>query len=52
VLLIEDNIANLKLIQALVQERAGMGLVPAMTGRLGLELGGSRRTLPGVRFPW
>lgn len=38
VLLIEDNLANLKLIQALVQDRAGMGLVPAMTGRLGLEL--------------
>jgi CheY-like chemotaxis protein len=43
VLLIEDNLANLKLIQALVQERAGMGLVPAMTGRLGLELAREHR---------
>jgi CheY-like chemotaxis protein len=43
VLLIEDNLANLKMIQALVQERAGMGLVPAMTGRLGLELAREHR---------
>jgi signal transduction histidine kinase len=38
VLLIEDNLANLKLIEALVQDRAGMELLPAMTGRLGVEL--------------
>jgi signal transduction histidine kinase len=38
VLLIEDNLANLKLIEAIVQGRAGMALLPAMTGRLGEEL--------------
>ena len=38
ILLIEDNLANLKLIEALVQDRAGMELLPAMTGRLGVEL--------------
>jgi signal transduction histidine kinase/ActR/RegA family two-component response regulator len=38
VLLIEDNLANLKLIEALLEERAGTELLPAMTGRLGVEL--------------
>jgi signal transduction histidine kinase/ActR/RegA family two-component response regulator len=38
VLLIEDNLANLKLIEVLTSERAHIQLLPAMTGRLGLEL--------------
>jgi signal transduction histidine kinase/ActR/RegA family two-component response regulator len=38
VLLIEDNLANLKLIQALTSDREHIELLPAMTGRLGLEL--------------
>jgi CheY-like chemotaxis protein len=46
VLLIEDNLANLKLIEALVQGRAHMALLPAMTGRLGLEL--AREHLPDL----
>jgi signal transduction histidine kinase/ActR/RegA family two-component response regulator len=43
VLLIEDNLANLKLIEAMVQGRARMALLPAMTGRLGLELAREHR---------
>jgi signal transduction histidine kinase/ActR/RegA family two-component response regulator len=38
VLLVEDNLANLKLIEALVSDRADIEMVAAMTGRLGLEL--------------
>jgi signal transduction histidine kinase/ActR/RegA family two-component response regulator len=38
VLLIEDNLANVKLIQALISDRDHIELLPAMTGRLGLEL--------------
>jgi signal transduction histidine kinase/CheY-like chemotaxis protein len=38
VLLIEDNLANLKLIEVLTAERDHIELIPAMTGRLGLEL--------------
>jgi CheY-like chemotaxis protein len=37
-LLIEDNLANLKLIEALTSDREHIELLPAMTGRLGLEL--------------
>jgi signal transduction histidine kinase/CheY-like chemotaxis protein len=38
VLLIEDNLANLKLIEVLTSDREHIELLPAMTGRLGLEL--------------
>jgi CheY-like chemotaxis protein len=38
VLLIEDNLANLRLIEALTSDREHIELLPAMTGRLGLEL--------------
>jgi CheY-like chemotaxis protein len=38
VLLIEDNLANVKLIEVLTAEREHIELIPAMTGRLGLEL--------------
>jgi signal transduction histidine kinase/ActR/RegA family two-component response regulator len=38
VLLIEDNLANLKLIEVLTADREHIELLPAMTGRLGLEL--------------
>jgi len=43
VLLIEDNLANLKLIEALVADRPHIELLPAMTGRLGLELAREHR---------
>ena len=43
VLLIEDNLANVKLIEALIAERTHIDLVPAMTGRLGLELAREHR---------
>jgi signal transduction histidine kinase/CheY-like chemotaxis protein len=38
VLLIEDNLANLKLIEALTSDREHIELLPAMTGGLGVEL--------------
>jgi CheY-like chemotaxis protein len=38
VLYIEDNLANLKLVQNLVRHRNGVKIIPAMQGRLGLEL--------------
>ena len=43
VLLIEDNLANLKVIQALTAERPEIEVLPAMTGRLGLELAREHR---------
>ena len=43
VLLIEDNLANLKLIEALTSDREHVELLPAMTGRLGLELAREHR---------
>jgi PAS domain S-box-containing protein len=43
VLLIEDNLANLKVIQNVMAGRAYVELVPAMTGRLGLELAREHR---------
>jgi signal transduction histidine kinase/CheY-like chemotaxis protein len=43
VLLIEDNLANLKLIEVLTAEREHIELLPAMTGRLGLELAREHR---------
>jgi signal transduction histidine kinase/ActR/RegA family two-component response regulator len=38
VLYIEDNVANLTLVQRIVTEREGVEIIPAMQGRLGLEL--------------
>jgi anti-sigma regulatory factor (Ser/Thr protein kinase) len=43
VLLVEDNLANLKLIQALTADRSDIEVLPAMTGRLGLELAREHR---------
>jgi signal transduction histidine kinase/CheY-like chemotaxis protein len=43
VLLVEDNLANLKLIEALTADRTHIELLPAMTGRLGLELAREHR---------
>jgi CheY-like chemotaxis protein len=43
VLVIEDNLANLKLIEALVADRPHIELLPAMTGRLGLDLAREHR---------
>jgi signal transduction histidine kinase/ActR/RegA family two-component response regulator len=43
VLLVEDNLANLKLIRALLADRPHVELLPAMTGRLGLELARDHR---------
>jgi signal transduction histidine kinase/CheY-like chemotaxis protein len=37
-LLIEDNLANLKVIESVMSRRPHIELLPAMTGRLGLEL--------------
>jgi signal transduction histidine kinase len=37
VLYIEDNLANLKLVQTLVRHRPSVKIIPAMQGRLGLE---------------
>jgi signal transduction histidine kinase/CheY-like chemotaxis protein len=38
VLYIEDNLSNLHLVDRLLQPRADIDLIPAMQGRLGLEL--------------
>jgi len=38
ILLIEDNLANLKLVQRLMAKRSHLELLPAVTGSLGLEL--------------
>jgi signal transduction histidine kinase/FixJ family two-component response regulator len=38
ILYIEDNLANLTLLQRIASERAGVEIIPAMQGRLGLEL--------------
>lgn len=43
VLYIEDNLANLKLIEAILQERGNTQLVSAMQGRIGLEIARSQR---------
>lgn len=43
VLYIEDNLANLRLLEWLLRRRPGIELVPAMQGRLGLELARRRR---------
>jgi signal transduction histidine kinase/ActR/RegA family two-component response regulator len=38
ILYIEDNMSNLKLIEAILSKRPGIELIPAMTGALGIEL--------------
>jgi len=43
VLYIEDNLSNLKLIQRLVAHRPELRLIPAMQGRLGLDLAREHR---------
>ena len=44
VLYVEDNLSNLKLVERLVAQRPGVRIVPAMQGRLGLDL--AREHLP------
>jgi signal transduction histidine kinase/CheY-like chemotaxis protein len=43
VLHIEDNFSNIKLIERVLAQRPGMRLIPAMQGRLGLELAKQHR---------
>ncbi|MGH7476718.1 MAG: PAS domain S-box protein [Longimicrobiales bacterium] len=43
ILYIEDNLANLSLIESLLSGRPGIALVPALQGRLGLELARQHR---------
>ena len=43
VLHIEDNLSNIKLIERVLAQRPGMQLIPAMQGRLGLELARQHR---------
>jgi signal transduction histidine kinase/CheY-like chemotaxis protein len=43
VLYIEDNLANLRLVERLLQRRADIELLPAMQGRLGLALAREHR---------
>jgi signal transduction histidine kinase/ActR/RegA family two-component response regulator len=43
VLYIEDNLSNLKLVERILSRRPGVELVPAMQGRLGLELAREHR---------
>lgn len=43
VLYIEDNLSNLQLIERLFALRAGVRLIPAMLGRLGIELAREHR---------
>jgi signal transduction histidine kinase/ActR/RegA family two-component response regulator len=38
VLYIEDNLANLRLVQRVMEKRTDVEIIPAMQGRLGLEL--------------
>jgi signal transduction histidine kinase/ActR/RegA family two-component response regulator len=46
ILYIEDNLSNLKLIQRLVVNRPEISLIPAMQGRLGLQL--AREHIPDL----
>ncbi len=43
VLLVEDNLANVKVVEALIAEREHIELLPAMTGSLGLQLAREHR---------
>jgi CheY-like chemotaxis protein len=46
VLYIEDNLANVTLVQRIVAQREDVEIIPAMQGRLGLEL--AREHLPAL----
>ena len=46
VLYVEDNLSNIELIQRLLTHRPGVNLLPAMQGRLGLDL--ARRHRPDL----
>ena len=46
VLYVEDNLANLKLVERLIERRPGLRLISAVTGELGVEL--ARARLPEV----
>ncbi|MBE2315604.1 response regulator [Solirubrobacter sp. CPCC 204708] len=46
VLYVEDTLANIRLIEAILQARPSVSLLPAMQGRLGLEL--AREHLPDL----
>lgn len=37
-LLVEDNLANLRLVEAMLRRRPGISVIPAMQGRLAVEL--------------
>lgn len=43
VLHVEDNLANLRLVEKVLAQRAGIEVIPAMFGRLGLELAREHR---------
>jgi CheY-like chemotaxis protein len=46
VLYVEDNAANLRLVERLIERRPGLRLISAVTGALGIEL--ARARLPDV----
>jgi len=46
VLYIEDNLANVTLVQRIAAQRKGVEIIPAMQGRLGLEL--AREHIPAL----
>jgi PAS domain S-box-containing protein len=46
VLYVEDNLANLKLVERLIERRPGLRLISAVTGEVGVEL--ARAQLPEV----
>ena len=46
VLYVEDNLANLSLIESVMHSRPGIELIPALQGRIGLDL--ARRHAPDV----
>jgi PAS domain S-box-containing protein len=48
VLYIEDNLSNLRLVERVLGQRPGVDLLPAMQGRLGIELATQHR--PSVIF--
>jgi len=43
VLYIEDNLSNYRLVESIFEQRPQVRLIPAMQGRLGLELAGEHR---------
>lgn len=42
-LLVEDNLANLKVVEAMLRRRPGISVIPAMQGRLAVELATQHR---------